>query len=113
MKDIRVAIVGTGSAARLHLQAFNKCPGTRVVAICGTTAQRAEDFGREFGVGAYVSLAEMLGKERPDVVTVASLEWEHEQPVLQSLDAGCHVLCEKIMAHTLAIGESLVAAAAR
>jgi predicted dehydrogenase len=55
----------------------------------------------------------MLQKERPDVVTVATLEWDHERPVLLSLEAGCHVLCEKIMAHTIAIGEKMVAAAQR
>ena len=47
------------------------------------------------------------------MVSVATLEWEHERPVLLSLDAGCHVLCEKIMAHTVPIGEAMVAAARR
>jgi predicted dehydrogenase len=113
MKDIKAAIIGTGAAARFHLLAFRKCAHVEVVAICGTNPDRAHVFGREFGVRSYVSIEEMLRKEHPDVVTVASLEWEHEQPVLLSLEAGCHVLCEKVMAHTIAIGEKMVAAAAR
>ncbi len=113
MKDIKAAIIGTGAAARFHLLAFRKCAHVEVVAICGTHADRAHAFGKEFGVRSYVSIEEMLRKERPDVVTVASLEWDHEKPVLLSLEAGCHVLCEKVMAHTLAIGEKMVAAAAR
>ena len=44
---------------------------------------------------------------------MASLEWDHELPVLLSLEAGAHVLCEKVMAHTIAIGEKMVAAASR
>lgn len=111
--DIKAAIVGTGAAARFHLQAYRKCPGVQVTAICGSNLERAEAFGHGFGVRAYVSLEDMLRKERPDVVTVATLEWQHERPVLLSLEAGCHVLCEKIMAHTLAIGERMVAAAQR
>ncbi len=113
MKEIKAAIIGTGAAARFHLLAFRKCAQVEVVAVCGTNADRAHALGKEYGIRSYLSIEEMLRKEHPDVVTVASIEWEHEQPVLLSLEAGCHVLCEKVMAHTLAIGEKMVAAAAR
>lgn len=110
MKDLKAAIFGTGAAARFHLQAFRKCH-IEVTAICGTDPARASAFAGEFGVRAYTSAERMLQKERPDVVTVATLESDHEQPVLLSLEAGCHVLCEKVMAHTIASGERMVAAA--
>ena len=113
MKDLKAAIVGTGAAARFHVQAYRKCPHTEVTAVCGTNPDRARAFGKEFGVRDYTSMEQMLAKERPDVVTVATLEWDHESPVLLSLEAGCHVLCEKIMAHTIPIGERMVAAARR
>jgi predicted dehydrogenase len=113
LKEIKAAIIGAGSAARLHLLAYRKCSQTEVTAICGTNLDRANALGKEFGVRAYISIDEMLRQERPDVVSVTTLEWNHEVPVLKSLDAGCHVLCEKVMAHTLEIGESMVAAAQR
>jgi predicted dehydrogenase len=113
MKEIKAAIIGTGAAGRFHLQAYNKCPHTHVAAVCGGNLQRVHALGKEFDVHAYISIEEMLRKERPDVVTVATLEWDHEKPVLLSLEAGCHVLCEKVMAHTIAIGENMVAAAKR
>src|ERR1700681_1392372 len=113
MKEIKAAIIGTGSAARFHLHAYRKCSHIQVTAVCGSNLDRAHAFGKEFGVRAYISIEEMLQKERPDAVTVATLEWDHERPVLLSLQAGCHVLCEKIMAHTIAIGENMVAAAQR
>jgi len=113
MKDIKAAIIGTGAAGRFHLQAYNKCPHTHVTAVCGGNLERVQALGKEFAVHAYVSIEEMLRKERPDVVTVATLEWDHERPVLLALEAGCHVLCEKVMAHTIAIGERMVVAAQR
>jgi len=113
MKGIKAAVVGTGVAGRFHLQACNRCEQVQPVAVCGSDADRAAALGREFGIRSYTSIERMLQQERPDVVTVATLEWEHESPVLLSLEAGCHVLCEKIMAHTLAIGERMVAAARR
>jgi predicted dehydrogenase len=64
-------------------------------------------------VRGYNSVEEMLRVERPDAVSVATLEWEHEAPVLAALAAGAHVLCEKNMAHALGVGEGMVRAAAR
>jgi len=113
MHDLKVAIVGAGTAARLHLLAYQKCPQTRVIALCGTNAERVRAFETEFGVRGYLSLEEMLATERPDVVSVTTLEWQHETPVLLSLAAGCHVLCEKLMAHSLAVGEKMILAAER
>jgi predicted dehydrogenase len=113
MNAIKTAIIGTGSAARLHLQAYRKCAPIEVTAVCGSNRDRTSAFAREFGVRAYVSMEDMLQQERPDLVSVTTLEWDHERPVMLSLEAGCHVLCEKVMAHTLAIGERMVAAARR
>jgi predicted dehydrogenase len=113
MEELKAAVIGTGGAARLHMQAYKGCAQTQAVAVCSRDRGRAEAFAAEFGVRAYTSVEEMLERERPDVVSVATLEWDHEEPVLLSLEAGCHVLCEKIMAHEIAIGEMMVAAAKR
>ena len=113
MTELKAAVIGTGGAGRLHMQAYGTCAHTQPVAVCSRDPKRAEDFSAEFGVRGYTSVEEMLERERPDVVSVATLEWDHEAPVLRALDAGCHVLCEKIMAHTIPIGEGMVAAARR
>src|SRR5271168_3879821 len=113
MRKLKAAVIGTGGAARLHLLAFNKCPDSEAVAVCGGNPARVGAFAAEFGVRAYTSVERMLEAERPDIVSVATLEWDHERPVLLSLEAGCHVLCEKVMAHTIAVGEGMVAAAHR
>ena len=113
MADLKAAVVGTGGAARLHMQAYAAHGLTRPAAVVSGDRGRAEAFGAEFGVRGYTSVEEMLRVERPDVVSVATLEWDHEAPVLQALEAGAHVLCEKILAHEIAIGEGMVAAAGR
>jgi predicted dehydrogenase len=111
--DLTAAVIGTGGAARLHAKAYTSCPHTRPVAVVSGDTGRAANFAHEFGVHGYTSVAEMLQSERPDIVSVATLEWDHVEPVLLALDAGCHVLCEKPMAHTIAAGEAMVAAARR
>jgi predicted dehydrogenase len=113
MSDMKAAVIGTGGAARLHMQAYVGGKHTRPVAVVSRDAARAEAFAAEFGVRGYASVEQMLERERPDVVSVATLEWDHEAPVLASLAAGANVLCEKILAHEIAIGEGMVAAAKR
>lgn len=111
MRDLEAAVIGTGGAARLHMQAYAEGPHTQPVAVCSGDLARAQAFAAEFGARGYASVEEMLAAERPDVVSVATLEWEHETPVLRALEAGAHVLCEKIMADTVASGEKMLAAA--
>src|ERR1700753_2170147 len=110
MSELKAAVFGTGGAARLHMQAYKGCAHTRPVAVCSRDRKRAKDMAVEFGVRGYTSIEGMLKEERPDVVSVATLEWEHQRPAMLSLEAGCHVLCEKIMAHEISIGEAMVAA---
>jgi len=113
MRDLKAAVIGTGGAARLHMAAYQGGAHTRPVAVCSRDRGRAEAFAAEFGVRPYISVEQMLERERPEVVSVATLEWDHEAPVLAALEAGCHVLCEKILAHEISIGEGMIAAAAR
>jgi predicted dehydrogenase len=113
MAELKAAVVGTGGAGRLHAAAYASGAATKLVAVVSGDKARAEGLAAEFDSDArgYVSVEEMLRVERPDVVSVATLEWDHEAPVLAALASGAHVLCEKPMAHTLAASERMVAAA--
>lgn len=113
MSDLKAAVVGTGGAGRLHAAAYAAGAGTRLVAVVSGDRARGEGLAGEFGARGYISVEEMLRVEQPDVVSVATLEWDHEAPVLAALAAGAHVLCEKPLAHTLAVGARMVEAAAR
>jgi predicted dehydrogenase len=108
---MKAAVIGTGGAARLHLAAYAACPHTTPVAVVSNSADRAAALAAEHNIRPYTSVEAMLEAERPDVVSVATLEWDHVTPTLQCLDAGAHVLCEKIMAHTVASAETMLAAA--
>ncbi len=62
----------------------------------------------------YEDYREMLDKEALQIVTVGP-RWVdcHEEMVLACVDAGCHVYCEKPMAHSLASADRMVDAAER
>jgi len=64
-----------------------------------------ERFGIE---GMYADWTEMLAKEDLDAVSVCTPNRLHEQPTIDALNAGCHVLCEKPLAHSAAAGERML-----
>lgn len=109
---MRAAVVGCGGAGREHAQAYQRLRGrVELVGVCDVVGERAQRLAGEVQTRAYTRLEDMLAAERPDVVSVCSAEYHHVEPVLQALDAGCHVLCEKPLAHTVAEGRRMLAAA--
>jgi predicted dehydrogenase len=118
MADLKAAVVGTGGAARLHAAAYatggsSSSARTRLVGVVSGNKARADGLAAEFGGRGYASAEAMLEAERPDVVSVATLEWDHEAPAIAALEAGAHVLCEKPLAESPAAGTRMVEAAAR
>ena len=109
---LRVAIVGCGGVARgQHAPAYEKLAArgvAQVVAACDVDAERAQAMAERFGGRPYADVAALLAAERPDVVDVCTPENRHTAPVLAALRDGAHVLCEKIMAESLAAGRQMV-----
>jgi predicted dehydrogenase len=92
---LRVGIVGSGFAARLHRLAYRRVFGVdaRVVGVTSPTAEHRDAFARESGAAAYASLAVML--PHVDVVDVCSPPATHEAAALEAIEAGKPVLVEK------------------
>ncbi len=91
MNTRTIGLVGLGAAARqIHLPAYAKLPGLRVVGGSDPAAR-----GGDFPFPLFATVDELLERTRPDilaVVTPTSLHFTHARLGLQ---AGCHVFCEK------------------
>jgi len=111
---LRVAFIGCGGiATRQHAPAYQKLPQVEVVAACDLVSEKVQAFAQTFGCRPYTDYHEMLAQERPDIVDICTREHQHVEPVIAALEAGAHVLCEKIMAHTMEGGRAMLAAAER
>lgn len=87
----RIALAGLGAAARnIHLPAYARLGGVRVVAACDPAGSTVE---HPFPV--HDSLERMLAEHRPDICVVASPTASHYPLALELIDRGIHVLCEK------------------
>lgn len=110
---LRAAVVGCGGAGGEHVRAYREL-GTEVelVGVCDLVEERARRLAAAVGAATYTDLPTLLASGRPDLVSVCTAEYQHTEPVLAALAAGCHVLCEKPLAASVADARRMVAAAA-
>ncbi len=106
------AVIGCGGAGMHHARGYATSEHTQLAAVCDLDVVRAEAAAKAHGVKAYTDLHAMLREVRPQVVSVATRETHHAEPVVAALRSGCHVFCEKIMAGTRAEGRRMTQAAA-
>jgi len=113
-EKIKVGIIGAGRMAYWHLRGYKKIKGVEIVGIAGKTQSHISDLQRKFSISnGYTDHREMLEKERPDAVNVTTPTYTHSSIVIESLGAGCHVLCEKPMAMNLEEADNMIAAERR
>lgn len=114
---LRVAIIGCGGIANgKHMPALSRIKEVQMVAFCDIIEERAQKAAGQFGVegaAVYNDYREMLEKEKPDVVHICTPNKSHADIAVAALEAGCHVMCEKPMAKTVADAQRMVDAAKR
>lgn len=109
---MRFGFLGLGRAARLyHLPAVRQVAGAVAVGGADAAAQQRGEWERTSGMRTYATLAELLDREHPDVVIVATPPDLHAEGCLEALAAGTHVICEKPFAPTVADADRVIAAA--
>lgn len=96
---IRVGIIGAGSyAARAHVPNLQAIPDVSIVAACRTREDKLHEFNSQFGIpGAYTDYRELLDREKPDAVVIATPHHLHFEQAVAALDRGIAVLLEKPM----------------
>ena len=98
---------------RAHARDFVAHPDAKLVAVCDVDPKRCADAAKEWNCSSYGDVAEMLKREKPDLVSVATPNAFHAPLAIQALKAGCHVLCEKPMAMNAGESRRMLAAANR
>jgi len=100
MRKIKFAIVGCGRIAERHAAHIDK--KGELVAVCDIVSEKAKALGDKYNARAYQDIDDLLKHENEiEVVSVCSPNGLHATHSIQSLRAGCHVLCEKPMAITV------------
>jgi len=114
-----VALIGCGRISFKHIEGFvDNADKLQLTAVCDPVKKRAEEkigeYQKKFpnaNIAAYEDYREMLTKQKPDVVTIATESGKHTEIAVTCLEAGCHVICEKPMALSVKDADKMIAAA--
>lgn len=114
-RDVSVAIIGAGGVAQIvHLPILKRLTSVRVAAVVDTYLDKARTIAERFDVPVAVRSLEELPKElEVDAVLVATPNDAHAAVVLEALERGMHVLCERPLGPTSEQTEQLIRAADR
>lgn len=109
---LKVAVVGCGRAGITnHIPWYAEHPEAELVGLVDADIVKAERCAEKWGGKAYNNLTEMLDKEKPDMVSVATPVRLHRENTVECLRHNGHVLCEKPMAPTLEECQKMVSIA--
>lgn len=113
MNQVRIGVLGTGSAVRdFHLPALAANSGVKIVAIGNHRAASLEPLARAFNVEkTYTDFDVMARDPEIDAVINALPNYLHAPVTISMLQRGKHVLCEKPMATTVAQAQAMAATA--
>ena len=100
MKGLRIGFIGTGGIARGHGKRLRMIEGVEIAALVDPSEKSLAAFSEAVFNGdgrppVYRNHREMLEKEKLDAVMVCTPHTLHYDQIMESLDAGLHVLSEK------------------
>ena len=109
----RVALVGCGRIAQVHVGYLRQVPQVECVGACDVSRKSREAFAARWQLPTYADVDELISAAQPDVVHIVTPPATHAPLAIQLLEAGLHVLVEKPMALTGPEADRMVATARR
>jgi predicted dehydrogenase len=115
-KKYRTALIGTGWWGMNILNCAMEAGESRVVALCdvdqrflNSSAEKATKLNGDVP-RKYKDYRELLSKEKPEIVIVATPDHWHPLIAIAAVEAGAHVYVEKPIGHTIREGRAMVGA---
>lgn len=113
MKKIKIAMVGVGGIADVHLGAYVKNERVEICAFCDINPDRLRYMGEKYGITRLYTDERTMLDEMPEIEAVDVCTWNsaHAPCSIMALEAGKHVMCEKPMAMNVEEANAMKAAA--
>ncbi len=99
MDKVKIAIVGVGNIAQMHLKGYLQNPDAEVYAFCDINPERLKYMGEKYGVTRLYTDEDKMLAELPEINAVSVCTWNsaHAECTIKALNAGKDVICEKPM----------------
>lgn len=98
---VRIGVIGCGGMGRAHVERIiNDLSGGQIVAAADVNLEAARQVADAVGGTAYASGQELIADPNVDAVLIATFGRVHAPDVINAIEAGKYVLCEKPLATT-------------
>jgi len=112
MEPITFGVIGSGFMGSVLAHTASEFPYARCVGAADSALPRAQALSQTLGCKAYESFEELLKREKPAAVIIATPEDSHLEPALAAAAHGCHIFMEKPLATSLQDADKIIAACA-
>jgi len=112
MSKTKVALLGAGFIADIHIESYHRfVPDAEVVAVFTRKPQRAAAFAKKHHIAHWFSdLEESIAESGCEVVDICLPNFLHHRAVLAAAKVGKHVIIEKPLALNLEEADEMIAA---
>ncbi len=107
IKKVRIGIIGCGQMGNWHWDGYRKDARVELAAFSDTDTTRADALTVKTPGKVYADYKEMIKNEKLDGVSICTVPNTHNRMVMDLLDAGINVLCEKPLAISAAEAEAM------
>lgn len=108
---MRYALIGCGRISPNHIAAA-KANGLEIVGLCDLDVRNIEDkilkFKLDKNLHQYTDYHEMLKKEKPELVAIATESGKHAEIALDCIEEGCNLIIEKPIALSLSDADAII-----
>ena len=111
-KQMKYALIGCGRISPNHIEAA-KNNHLDFVAMCDIIPEVMQEKSDRFGletIRKYTDYKELLEKEKPELVAIATESGKHAAIALDCIAAGCNVIIEKPIALSIADADAIIEA---
>jgi predicted dehydrogenase len=111
MKKLRVALVGTGFIANIHMESYNRfVPAVEVVAVYGRNPENTAAFAMKHGIPKwYDDMEELLREEAVDMADICVPNHLHYTACMTAARYDKHIVIEKPLCLTLDEADEMIA----
>ena len=111
---IRTGIVGYGLAGRLfHAYLVSRTDGLKLTAVASRDPERRAQAERDWSVDTYATLTGLLSDDDIRLVILATPHHTHASLAIEAMEAGRHVVVDKVMCMSAAEAEEMIAVSQR
>jgi myo-inositol 2-dehydrogenase/D-chiro-inositol 1-dehydrogenase len=112
MQKTKVAILGAGFIADIHLESYHRfVPEAEVVAVYARNAEKAKAFAEKYQIEKwYNELDDIIQNSGCEVVDICLPNFLHFDAAMKAAAAGKHIIIEKPLAITIEEADEMIAA---